>query len=311
VTAPAGDDANDRYGFDIASGVNFEATITWASDDNNAIDELGLYLYNDATGALVASSAAPLSNVQQIDITGNGGSYDLDVELMGVAGGALSDTYALAFAQAPVACFCAGTLIGTDAGDVPVERLRVGDRVLTAAGAFRGVDWIGRRRIDCRRHPRPWQVWPVRVRAGAFGEAVPCRDLWLSPDHAVWVQDAAGAVLIPVKLLINGTSIRQEPAGLVTYFHIALPRHDVLLAEGLACESYLDTGMHPDFSLQRWESLGCAPLAVTGPMVDTTRRRLNARAAVLSFPKKIDSLRRKGFFLEKKNQKIFANSGSH
>ena len=62
--------------------------------------------------------------------------------------------------------------------------------------------WIGSRTIDCNRHPKPATVWPVRVSAGAFGAGRPVRDLYLSPDHAVFVNE----VLVPVKLLIEGTS---------------------------------------------------------------------------------------------------------
>jgi Hint domain len=53
----------------------------------------------------------------------------------------------------------------------------------------------------------PETVWPVRVRAAAFGKGMPRRDLWLSPDHAVFVDD----VLIPVRHLINGITIAQVP----------------------------------------------------------------------------------------------------
>ena len=67
------------------------------------------------------------------------------------------------------------------------------------------IVWIGQRAVNCARHPKPETVWPVRVQAGAFGENVPVRDLYLSPDHAVFVND----VLVPVKLLINGTTMRQ------------------------------------------------------------------------------------------------------
>src|SRR6202042_1540171 len=54
-----------------------------------------------------------------------------------------------------VACFCRGTLISTDRGDVPVERLRLGDLVRTQSGTTRPVVWIGHRRIDLRRHADP------------------------------------------------------------------------------------------------------------------------------------------------------------
>jgi hypothetical protein len=76
---------------------------------------------------------------------------------------------------------------------VAVEKLRVGDEVLTADGRREAIVWVGSRTMDCARHPRPETVWPVRVRAGAFGENVPVRDLYLSPDHAVFVND----VLVP------------------------------------------------------------------------------------------------------------------
>ena len=72
----------------------------------------------------------------------------------------------------------------------------------------------------------------VRVRAGAFGSGRPTRDLWLSPDHAVLIGD----VLIPVKYLINALSIDHVPVGTITYYHVELDAHDVLLAEGAAAE---------------------------------------------------------------------------
>ncbi len=185
-------------------------------------------------------------------------------------------------------CFTEGTLIRTTRGDVPVEELREGDLVPTElGGAAAPVVWIGRRSVDCARHPEPRKVWPVRVRAGAFGPRRPARDLWLSPDHAVFFE----GVLIPVKYLINGAAIAQVPMDRVTYYHVELPRHDVILAEGLPTESFLDTGgkcmfengsapmmLHPDFAILQWEAEGCAPLVVTGPEVAAARRRL-ARAA--------------------------------
>ena len=73
-------------------------------------------------------------------------------------------------------------------------------------------------------------MWPVRVSAGAFGPGRPHSDLLLSPDHAVYV----GEVLIPIKHLINGSTIVQVPMARVTYHHLELPAHDVLLADRAA-----------------------------------------------------------------------------
>ena len=150
----------------------------------------------------------------------------------------LTEMNVLGYSLAP-ACYAAGTRILTAQGEVRVEDLAVGDVVRARFAGLTAITWIGHRRIDCRRHPSPQQVWPVRVVAGAFGADQPCRDLLLSPDHAVAVNGA----LIPIRLLVNGASIRQDVwASEVHYFHIELDRHDLLLADGLDAESYLDTG---------------------------------------------------------------------
>ncbi len=49
------------------------------------------------------------------------------------------------------------------------------------------IIWAGQRYVDCVRHPKPLQVWPVRIAAGAFGPGRPHRDRWLSPDRAVYI----------------------------------------------------------------------------------------------------------------------------
>jgi Hint domain len=183
-------------------------------------------------------------------------------------------------------CFAAGTRIAGERGEIAVEALVAGERVQTLHGT-QPVIWIGVRRVDCLRHPDPQKVWPVWIGADAFGPGRPCRDLWLSPDHAVHVID----VLIPVKQLVNGISIAQVPVDTVTYYHVELSQHDVLLADGLPVESYLDTGnrrnfansggpvmLHPDFSSHHWEAGGCAPLVVSGPLLAAARAWVNSLA---------------------------------
>ncbi len=193
-----------------------------------------------------------------------------------------------------VACFAAGTAILTPRGPVPVERLAVGDRVVTRAHTERlaaPIRWIGRRRIDLAAHPHPDTLQPVRIRRDAVAPGVPARDLLLSPDHAV----ALGGVLIPVKYLVNGSTVAPD-RGLVeiVYFHVELDGHDIVLAEALPVETYLDTGnraafanaagpvaLH-HFAAKTWARDACAPLMGAGPMVDAVRARLVARGRLMA-----------------------------
>ena len=202
----------------------------------------------------------------------------------------LSDRSYVVVAALP--CFAAGTRIRTPSGDVRVEALRTGDIVLTASGERRPITWIGHRSVECRQHPHPERIWPVCIMPGAFAQGVPARELRLSPDHAVF----ANGVLIPVRHLINGSTIAQVRVRQVTYYHVELDRHVVLLAEQLPVESYLDDGrrsaftnggaavqLHPEFGpaadhALRWEMLGCAPLRIIGPDVDVVVRSLKRRA---------------------------------
>jgi Hint domain-containing protein len=116
--------------------------------------------------------------------------------------------------------------------------------------------------------------------------------LFLSPNHAVYTNE----VLIPIRHLINASTITQVPVDQVTYYHIELSRHDVVLAQGLPTETFLDMKdganyanrpgpirLYPDFTARMWEAFGCARLIVTGPELAAARatvgRFATARAA--------------------------------
>ena len=190
-------------------------------------------------------------------------------------------------------CFAAGTHIRTPAGETVVEALEAGDTVITAAGAERRVVWIGRRTLDIARHPRPEAVRPVRIAAGALADGVPARDLVVSPDHAMYLD----GMLVQAKDLVDGTMIAPDHrTSRVTYFHVELDGHDVLLAEGAPAESFLDTGhrglfenadgpvtLHPDLMQARREAEGCAPLVTGGDALAAIRARLAARRAAQGF----------------------------
>jgi collagen type I/II/III/V/XI/XXIV/XXVII alpha len=246
----------------------------------------------------ISNAAQGVLNGNVLDLETSGGSVvqalTLNTGSMDYSGASFTVTENIGNSQATVtasgvaaaSCYAAGTRIRTEAGEVPVEGLAVGDIVHAHFAGATPVVWLGHRHVNCRRHPEPANVWPVRVAAHAFGPRTPSRDLVLSPDHAVFVDH----VLIPIKHLINGKTIIQEKVDTVTYYHVELGEHDVLLAEGLPAESYLENGdrgvfdnaggvvsLHPDFGARRWEAFGCAPLVVTGAKLDAVVARVRAR----------------------------------
>ncbi len=180
-----------------------------------------------------------------------------------------------------IACYCAGTLILTDQGEVPVEALAIGDMVVMLSGVAEPVRWIGQRSYAGRFLAGKAHLLPVRIRAGALGGGLPRRDLFVSPNHAMFLDGH----LIPALHLVDGAGIVQERAcGRVDYLHVELAAHSVIWAEGAASETYLDAdnrGMFHNatqharqYGASRTQGTFCAPRVEDGFVVETVRRRL-------------------------------------
>src|SRR5262249_2903723 len=130
--------------------------------------------------------------------------------------------------------------------------------------------WTGRRTVDLETHPNPDRAAPIRILRHAIGPGQPAADLLVSPDHCLYLDGG----LVPARLLVNGMTVtKAHTMGTVTYHHLELERHGLLIAEGVAAESYLDTGNrgslsdavdpYPDFAGEPpkcWETDACAPL---------------------------------------------------
>jgi hypothetical protein len=187
-----------------------------------------------------------------------------------------------------IACYCRGTRILTDNGEVAIEELAIGDRVVTHGGGSRPIKWIGRRAYDGRLIAGNRQVLPIVVAAGALADGVPHRDLRLSPHHALFLD----GVLIPVEHLINGASIVQpEAVEAIEYFHVELDGHDVIFAEGAAAETFVDCDsrgmfhnagefaeLYPGEVAPRWQFY--APRLGDEPQVEALWRRLALGAGI-------------------------------
>jgi hypothetical protein len=185
-------------------------------------------------------------------------------------------------------CYCPGTLIRTKRGQKPVEKLEIGDKVMTVSGVLRPIKWIGRRSYGGRFVMGRKDILPVCIKAGALGENLPRRDLWISPHHAMYLE----GVLIEARDLVNGASIVQaERVDKVEYFHIELDSHDVIIAEGAPSESFVDDDsrgmfhnaheygvLYPDAA--QGATLYCAPRLGSGYEVEAARRHIDARAGL-------------------------------
>ncbi|AMJ61176.1 Hint domain-containing protein [Bosea sp. PAMC 26642] len=142
-------------------------------------------------------------------------------------------------ANTEIACLMRGTSVSTPNGEVAVEQLVAGDLVVTVDGVSAPVKWIGRRAYGRTFVAAGKNIAPVLFTAGSLGENVPVRDLFVSPEHAMLVDD----VLVPAKLLINGHSIRQvADFDMVEYFHVELDTAEVLITNGAPTESYVEHG---------------------------------------------------------------------
>lgn len=136
--------------------------------------------------------------------------------------------------------FAAGTRVATPVGYVTVERLNVGDRVLTVDGRHAPLVWVGMTRMVARGVNAP-----VRFETGVMDNIRPLR---LGQGHRVrvagWRAELlydTDAVLATAKTFINDIDISiDENIDEVTYMHLMFARHEVVLAENVACETLRD-----------------------------------------------------------------------
>lgn len=142
-------------------------------------------------------------------------------------------------------CFVAGTRVLTPSGERDVTDLREGDAVVTLAGRERVIKRIIRSsfaRLSDGNWPR--NVLPVRIRRNALDAETPKRDLFVSSGHKLYID----GLLVRAAGLVNGRSIAfAAPPELdqLNYFNIELDSHDVVFAEGTACETLLDLKSDP------------------------------------------------------------------
>jgi Ca2+-binding RTX toxin-like protein len=231
----AGDDTldggDDRDTFVIDSTLGVTRVFGGAGGDD--FDRLDLSAIPRTSWRLVSSSP---------DSDGNG--IDGVIELLD-GDGAVTGRVVFENIEQIVPCFTPGTRIATPRGEVPIEELKVGDKVLTRDNGIQPIRWIGRRDLDARTLAMNPHLRPVRIRKGSLGNGLPERDMLVSPNHRVLVANDRTAlyfdeheVLVAAKHLVAGDGVAQVAAAGVSYIHILFDRHEVVLSDGAWTESF-------------------------------------------------------------------------
>ncbi|NOC82570.1 Hint domain-containing protein [Ruegeria sp. HKCCD6428] len=142
-------------------------------------------------------------------------------------------------------CFVSDTLILTDRGEISVQDIRPGDKVMTTEGSAATVRLVlsrSLRQADLLKSP---ELRPVRITAGALGHGLPRRDLTVSRQHRMLVRsDIAQRMFDTRDVLVSAIRLTDLPgvyvdydATQVVYHHVVCDRHVVLFAEGAPSES--------------------------------------------------------------------------
>jgi hypothetical protein len=258
-----------------AAGANGQ-TIT--IEVRNGLDQV---LYTRTTTVSAGAWSTTFNSTEAATLTGH--DYSIHASVSDLAGNSATADHDFT----STVCFMAGTMIRTPDGEVAVEEIEHGDMVLTADGRSVPVTWLGVQTVS-RLFADPNRVWPIRIKAGALSDNVPSRDLLISPDHAILVDD----VLVQAGALINGSSIVREgnvPATF-TYYHVETEDHSLILAQDVPSETFVDNvnrmafdnwnehqALYPqgkaivEMAYPRAQSLRQVPVAI--------RQRLNDRSA--------------------------------
>ena len=139
-------------------------------------------------------------------------------------------------------CFAAGTLIRTDQGDIAIEELSPGMRILTCDHGLTTLRVI--RRAPICRSVSNWNpdIRAVVIPQGVLGNSATLR---LSPAHKVLFEGpileflfAAPQVLVPAHHLVGRAGIALDMADKpVTYFHLLFDAHELVRSNGCWSES--------------------------------------------------------------------------
>ncbi len=193
------------------------------------------------------SGAGPLKIIYDdaIDPTGTSGESGKVIFYKDAAQTEIAGELTFKEIENVIPCFTPGSLIATPKGEVPVESLSVGDKVITRDNGIQEIRWVGQRTLNRDELARAPNLKPILIKAGSLGYGLPERDMVVSPQHRVLVSGDRtqlyfneSEVLVAAKHLVNAGAIQTLDTLRTTYIHFMFDRHEVVLSDGAWTESF-------------------------------------------------------------------------
>lgn len=125
----------------------------------------------------------------------------------------------------------AGTTVLTLKGEMKVEDLRAGDRIITRDTGMAVLKSVRTSVVT---------LAPIQIKAGSLGHNRPDTDMLTAPDTMIHVRDwraqalfGKTPALVPARRLIDGEFISQGPQAQLTVYNLSFERQHIIYADGV------------------------------------------------------------------------------
>ena len=242
-----GDAGSDEFRFDAreeAFGDEIDGGTEDGDNDPTTDNENDqLYLQGMGRFEIVQSDGVtPLDLTTPNDPDGN--SFTGQVNFLDASGN-VEGTLKFTEIEDIIPCFTPGTVIATPKGERLVEDLREGDKIITRDNGLQEIRWVGRRDLSGQELVSTPHLQPVLIRAGSLGHGLPERDMMVSPQHRLLINNEKSAlyfedreVLAAAKHLTGMEGVTSVEASSVSYIHFMFDQHEVVLSNGAWTESF-------------------------------------------------------------------------
>lgn len=130
---------------------------------------------------------------------------------------------------------CAGTTIMTLEGEMPVEHLTAGDRIITRDSGMAILREIRSKTL---------KIHAIRIKAGSLGHTRPDRDMVVTPGTQLHIRDwraealfGQPAALVAASRLVDGEFLAEQDLREMTVYTLIFDRQHIIYADGIEMAS--------------------------------------------------------------------------